>query len=293
MARDNFDDIDWVASQLQLDWRERQFLTDAEAIGSAVEVPAAKKRTATEKQGGALSRFASEAALRHLQAAGWIRAIKVQKIDEHYRPAVGWMRLWWLRDILKAELALGLADYADLHLLSAVSLLRGLPGQSTQEPGGTVADAICEDWVRYTLFWFALESGDAQTRVDAAEAVESARESAVEYPHVSDPLLRLVDRRWLFGRNLPLSPQYITGESWELLADVRSLANRTFDVEFLFDRYASTNTAEGRIVELDDDRVNEARRCFDQPVAAMELNLAQPLRRFLHRNRDQGGCQMP
>ncbi len=293
MTSDSFDDIDWVASQLQLDWRERQFLTDAEAIGSAVEEPVAKKRTATEKQGGALSRFASEAALRHLQSAGWIRSIKVQKIGDDYRPAVGWMRLWRLRDILKAELALGLADYADLHLLSAVSLLRRIPGQSLDEPSSTVADVICEDWVRYTLFWFALESADAQTRVDAAEAVESAQESAVQYPHASDPLLRLIDRRWLFGTNLPLPPQYVTGESWKLLADVRSLANRTFDVEFLFDRYASTNTAEGRIVELDDKRVMEARRCFDQPVAAMELNLAQPLRRFLHRNRDQGRRQMP
>ncbi|MGY6662456.1 MAG: hypothetical protein ACXIVO_09060 [Glycocaulis sp.] len=293
MSSERFTDIEWVAAQLRLNWRERQFLTDAEAIGSVVEGPVAKKRTAIEKQGGALSRFASEAALKHLQAAGWIRAIKVQKIDEHYRPAVGWMRLWRLRDILKAELALGLADYADLHLLSAVSLLRGIPGQSLDEPSSTVADVICEDWVRYTLFWFALESADAQTRVDAAEAVESARESAVEYPHASDPLLRLVDRRWLFGTNLPLPPQYVTGESWELLADVRSLANRTFDVEFLFDRYASTNTAEGRIVELDGNRVMEALRCFDQPVAAMELNLAQPLRRFLHRNRDEGRRQMP
>lgn len=293
MSSQRFADIEWVAAQLRLNWRERQFLTDAEAIGSVVEEPVARKRTATEKQGGALSRFASEAALKHLQAAGWIRAIKIQKIDEYYRPAVGWMRLWRLLDILKAELALALADYADLSLLSAVSLLRGIPGQSAQEPGSTVADIICEDWVRYTLFWFALESADEQTRIDAAEAVERARESAVEYPHARDPLLRLIDRRWLFGSNLPLPPQYVTGESWQLLADVRSLANRTFDVEFLFDRHVSTNTAEGRIVELDDDRVIEARRCFDQPVAAVELNLAQPLRRFLHRNRDQGRRQMP
>lgn len=297
---DKFSDPDWVADELRLDWRERQFLTDAEATGEPVKDGKARKGKAIAHGGGALSRFATEAALKHLQTAGWVTCQKSRKIDETFTPVRGWMRLWELDQLLKADMVMTLADYADLSFLRLADLFAAIPGREVDEDGDPIplATSLAERWVDYVLYWFGLESGDAAARREAEQGIAAAPESRMDADRSNDARLLLIDRRWLFGRTCDLpdtlgepnandaGEPLLPTDGWLLLADIRSFRSANFDLDWLLDAYEARRSADGEVsFVFTDPRWNEAQAAGGQAAVVMELNLVEPLRRFAHRNR--------
>jgi hypothetical protein len=292
---ENFSDPEWVAEQLRLDWRERQFLTDAEACGDAEASPSARKGKIVSHTGGALSRFASEAALKHLQSEGWIKCHKVRKIDETFTPVRGWMRLWPLVELLKAEMVVTLADFADLPFVRLANLLEKIPGNSLTTEGEPqpLAHSLAEDWASRVLYWLGHDVGNTEERAIAASALDRDQDDRAKDPH-----LMLVDRRWLFGRNLflPLHVEEpgeledgskpLPADGWLLLADVSSLRSARFEVEWLLDAYSPTRSAKrNEFTTFTDERWNTAQATRQEAAVSIDLNLVEPLRRFAHRNR--------
>lgn len=281
MNNEDFSDPEWVAEQLKLDWRERQFLTDAEATGEIEEMPSARKGVALAHSGGALSRFASESALKHLQADGRIKSVKVRKIDEKFQPARGWMRLWPLREILKAEMVMALSDVADLPFLRLAELLSKIPSARLDDAGDPIplVDDLADDWTDFVLFWFGYDTG-------ATAVPDQHPESNEDADRTGDPRLLLIDRKWLFGRNLALPEWCESQEPWLLLAEVGALRSKNYKVEWVFDSYRSDHLPDGEVRhQLFDARETTARTEMARANAKLELNLAEPLRRFAHSNR--------
>ena len=300
MNEENFSDPDWVADQLRLDWRQREFLTDEEATGTPVQEVKARKGKAIAHDGGALSRFATEAALKHLQSAGWVTCQKSRKIDKTFTPVRGWMRLWELDQLLKADMVMTLADYADLSFLRLADLLAGIPGREIDEAGDPVplATGLAKQWVDHVLYWFGIDSGDATERQEAEQGIATAPESRMDADRQKDARLKLIDRRWLFAheRDLPTSlgwpeidangEKIPPGDGWLLLADIRSFRSANFDLDWLLSAYKQRLTDDGTVFfEFTDWRWNEAQTARRQSAVVMELNLVEPLRRFAHRNR--------
>ncbi|MCV0429758.1 MULTISPECIES: hypothetical protein [Alphaproteobacteria] len=303
LDREKFSDPDWVADQLRLDWRERQFLTDDEATGAPLKDVATRKGKAIAHGGGTLSRFATEAALKHLQSAGWITCQKSRKIDlDTYTPVRGWMRLWELDQLLKAEMVMTLADFADLSFLRLADLLAAVPGPQLDENGDPIplAISLAEQWVDYVLYWFGLDSGDAAARREAKQGISAAPASQIGADRSQDARLLLIDRRWLFARVRDLpdslgepelgknSEKLLPGDGWLLLADIRSLRSANFDLDWLLHAYQRHRTDEGTFFyTFTDSRWDEAQTARKHAAVRIELNLAEPLRRFIHRNRKE------
>ena len=305
LDQEKFSDAEWVADQLRLDWRERQFLTDDEATGAPVKEVTTRKGKAIAHDGGALSRFATEAALKHLQSAGWVTCQKARKIDETFTPVRGWMRLWELDQLLKADMVMTLADYADLSFLRLADLLAGIPGREVAEDGDPIplATSLAERWINYVLYWFGLDSGDGAARHEAELGIAAALESRIDADRTKDARLLLIDRRWLFGRvcDLPdtLGEPEVDGagepllpaDDWLLLADIRSFRSANFDLDWLMDAYEVHRSSDGEARFIfTDPRWNEAQTARRQASVVMELNLVEPLRRFAHRNRKRRDC---
>lgn len=301
LDKERFSDPDWVADQLQLDWRERRFLTDDEATGAPEKNGTTRKGKAIAHEGGALSRFATEAALKHLQSAKWITCQKSRKIDlDTYTPVRGWMRLWELDQLLKAEMVITLADFADLSFLRLADLLAGIPGREVNEGGDPIplATSLAERWVAYVLYWFGLDSGDAAAFREAERGIKAAPESRIDAVREKDARLKLVDRRWLFAHERDLSTslgwpeidanggKIPPGDGWLLLADIRSFRSANFDLDWLLSAYKQHRTDDGTVYfEFTDPRWDEAQTARKQAAVFFELNLVEPLRRFAHRNR--------
>lgn len=258
-------------------WWERQFLTDEEAIGVPVEDGGANKGKAVEHRGGALSRFASEASLRHLQTVGWIESVLVRKLDENLEPARGRMRLWSLPDIMKADVAFSVAELADLPLLATVALLRALPGR-IQRPEGASPDIVTDlvdDWSSYVGAHGAVHSPGHPLAKQALEVLINSPDHPGEATRQdSDIRIVISDRRWVLGWGF-VHELIHTPEPWPLL-EVKSLQNAAPIVETIFDD-ADTGDETGV-------RVNEARTSYDQALTRLDINLTEPLRRFMHRN---------
>ena len=303
LNKENFADAEWVAAQLQLDWRERQFLTDEEATGTPASGATTRKGKAIAHDGGVLSRFATEAALKHLQSAGWVTCHKSRKVDlETYTPVRGWMRLWELDQLLKADMVMTLADYADLSFLRLSDLLTAIPGREVDENGDPVplATGLAKRWVDYVLYWFGLDSGDAAARWEAEQGIAETPQSRIDADRSGDARLLLIDRRWLFGRAIDLpdtlgEPQtndanqpLLSGKGWLLLADIRSFRSANFDIDWLLNAYVVERSDNGEVsYTFTDPRWNEAQTARMQAAVSMELNLVEPLRRFAHRNRKE------
>ena len=94
-----------LTALLNYDWRARRVLTDAEAVGA-------------DGNEAALAGGASTGVLRQLQRLRWIEAI------HGVRPHGGRMRLWPLRDMLKAQIALDLRSQTGLKLAHCIELLK-------------------------------------------------------------------------------------------------------------------------------------------------------------------------
>lgn len=93
-----------LTALLNYDWRARRVLTDAEAVGA-------------DGHEAALCGGASTGVLRQLQRLRWIGAI------HGVRPHGGRMRLWPLRDMLKAQIALDLRNQSGLKLARCLEAL--------------------------------------------------------------------------------------------------------------------------------------------------------------------------
>ena len=301
MENEQFDDPLWVADQLRLDWRERGFLTDEEASGERASDVTVRKGKAVAHEGGALSRFATEAALKHLQGDGVIRSHQVRKIDENFTPVRGWMRLWPIAELLKADMVMTLADFADLAFMPVGKALKTIPGREIDENGDplSLAEGLARRWEAYVLFHFGHDVGDAATR---AEAKKALAETGEELDRVveADPRLLLIDRRWLFARDRDLPDQFghpeigltddelVDGDGWLLIADILSFRAATFDPHWLFDRYERVQRGDGEaFYRFNDPRWNEAHADRRRACTRLELNLVEPIRRFIHRNRKE------
>ena len=258
-------------------WWERQFLTDEEAIGAPVASGGANKGKAIEHRGGALSRFASESSLRHLQTAGWVESVLVRKLDETFEPAQGRMRLWSLSDIMKAEVAFSVAELADLPLLATVAILKALPGRKANQDGerpDMVADLV-DDWSSYVGATGAVKMPGHDLAQDGRALLAETRDRPEQVQgQSSDIRVVIVDRRWVLGwgfeHELVQAP-----DPWPLL-EVKSFQNASPIVETVFDD-PDNGDEPGQ-------RVSEAREAYDGALTRLEINLTEPLRRFLHRN---------
>jgi hypothetical protein len=258
-------------------WWERQFLTDEEAIGSPVASGGANKGKAVEHRGGALSRFASESSLRHLQTAGWVESVLVRKLDEGFEPAQGRMRLWSLSDIMKADVAFSVAELADLPLLATVAILKALPGRKSNEDGerpDMVADLV-DDWSTYVGATGAASTPGHELAQDGQILLAETRDRPEQAQgQSSDIRLVIVDRRWVLGWGFEHELVHAPAP-WPLL-EVKSFQNASPIAETIFDD-ADNGDEPGQ-------RVSEAREAYDQALTRLEINLTEPLRRFLHRN---------
>lgn len=258
-------------------WWERQFLTDEEAIGVPVEDGGANKGKAVEHRGGALSRFASEPSLRHLQTVGWIESVLVRKLDQNFEPSRGRMRLWSLEDVLKADVAFSVAELADMPLLATVALLKALPArQSGHGPGRhDIISDLVDDWSAYVGAMGVVQSQNDPLEQTAREVLVNSPDRPSEATRQdSDIRIVISDRRWVLGwgfeHELIHKP-----EPWPLL-EVKSFQNAAPIVETIFDD--ADNGDEPGV------RVSEARTSYDQALTRLDINLTEPLRRFMHRN---------
>jgi len=95
-----------LAALLNYDWRGRRLLTDAEATGA-------------NGARAALEGPASTGVLRQMQRLGWIHA------SHGVRRHGGRMRLWPLKEILKAQIALDLRERSGRRLSACVDALGG------------------------------------------------------------------------------------------------------------------------------------------------------------------------
>ena len=299
MTHVNFDDPLWVADQLRCNWRERGFLTDDEASGAQTGDVSVRKGKAIAHAGGVLSRFATESALKHLQSAGWITCAKARKIDETFTPVRGWMRLWPLFELLKADMVMTLADYADVSFMRLAELLAAIPGRLIDVDGNPLplAAGLAETWTDYVLIHYGHDVGDAETRKEAQLALAEAKQSTTTANAADDPRILLVNRRWLFARTKDLPDNYgdaeigpsdeslIDSAGWLLIAEIKSFRSANFEVDWLFDNYEHRRRPNGdTFFRFNDSRWNAAH--FDRRNACvhLELNLVEPMRRFLHRN---------
>lgn len=211
------------------------------------------------------------------------------------------MRLWPLVELLKADMVMTLADYADLSFIRMGEVLKTIPGRELDEKGDflSLAESLARRWEAYVLFHFGHDVGDAETRREAGAALAEVGDAA-DTTHSLDPRLLLIDRRWLFVRDRylpdqfgapeigPSNRQLADGNGWLLIADIRSFRAATFDRDWLFECYEQHRRDDGEVYyRFNDPRWDEAHAARKRPCACLELNLVEPLRRFIHRNRKE------
>lgn len=295
-----YSDPEWVAEQLKLDWRERQFLTDEEATGSPDLNSKDRKGKAVAHSGGALSRFSTEAALKHLQSTGWITSVQTRKIGKDFKPERGWMRLWPLLEVMKAEMVMTLADYADLSFLRLADLLMGIPGRDHDSLGEPVplAVSIAESWVNKVLYWFAVDRGDPAEQLLGMNELNSLPDSKIDADRTEDPHILIIDRKWLFAKAhylpdtvgeaevTPGEESLLPSDGWLPLTEIRSFRAANFDVTPLLGHYARQQHPSGdTFYTFQGPSWNEAQEARKRACVSMQLNLVEPLRQFAHRNR--------
>jgi hypothetical protein len=271
-------DLDALVELLRMKhWWERQFLTDEEAIGKPVVMGGANKGKAVEHEGGALSRFASEPSLRHLQTVGWTESVLVRKLDEDFQPSQGRMRVWSLSDIMKADVAFSVAEMADLPLLATVAILKALPGRRAEDADRRpdIVSDLVDDWSSYVGATGVVRTPGHPLAREGRDLLASTPDRPEETDgQASDVRIVIVDRRWVLGggfvHDLVHSP-----EPWPLL-EVKSFQNASPRVETIFDDPDNGDDP--------GERVLEARASYGRALTRLNINLTEPLRRFFHRN---------
>lgn len=288
--------LDWidgsaeeVAEALRKDWRERGALTPQEAFGEADEDTPVRKSAARAQRGGAMSRFASEATMRHLKTVGLVDGLRVRNVTEEGKPAQGVKRLWSITDALKAEIALSCADYADLPSRNVARLLKELPlliGTSADTERSLI-DGFAEIWSGYAAATLGQESADPKTRREANALLDEAPEAANDADRSHDPKLLIVDRRWVFGVNLAAKrPGMKNFDPAPFpLAEIKTFRSGEYDAPFFID--ANEHLFAEQAADYLRAEAPDVADLWKSAAVSIELNLFEPMRRFIHRNRKE------
>ncbi|MEQ8435058.1 MAG: hypothetical protein RIA71_12535 [Oceanicaulis sp.] len=283
-------DAAWLAGQLRKDWRARLFLTDKEALGDEDQSSTDRKSRAKPHSGGVLSRFASAATLKRLQASGVVKAYPTARLDDNHKVAPGRSRAWPLREILKIELLLALAEMGDLPVFVLAELLDQLPGASQ---GRSLLDDVVDGWAGAVLADAGIHLGDAETRDEARALLAEGPAPDAAADRARDPMLVIVDRRWVLGGRLKLDfgvdiddPEALADFNLFPLALIKSFKTGAADFEFVSEKVGRTS---GGDFFWNEDWFATARQAHERSAARLELNLAEPLRRFIniHKLRDK------
>lgn len=286
--------LDWIdgtaeeiAAALQMDWRERGALTPQEAFGEADDDTPIRKSAARAQRGGAMSRFASEATMRHLKTVGLVDGLRVRNVTEEGKPAQGVKRLWSVTDALKAEIVLSCADYADLPSRNVARLLKEIPvliGTSS-DTDRSLIDGYAEIWSGYAAATLGQESADPKTRREANALLDDAPEAADGANRSHDPKLLIVDRRWVFGVNLAAKRPGMNGFDAAPfpLAEIKAFRSGEYDAPFFID--AKEHVFAEEAPDYTRAEAPEVSDLWKSAAVTIELNLFEPMRRFIHRNR--------
>lgn len=263
MEQPRFDlsDATAVDKALEAAWYERGFLTDQEAVG------------ADGSGGGLLSGSASVGVLRILQERRWIKAWVGRLAPRGKR------RLWPLSHVLRAQLAIDVADGLDVSFVTSVALLRtiGKPiADETTEVPSTLHDLITE-------FVKELESERDKARAETKHTqlgltVSATLDSSAQPDRDRDTRVHLVDRKLVVFANAKRS----TGLQTELTAVARSLKSTApeFDpITSVFGEEEVLNRLGPLVVEPTD--VGAA--LLAQSLSLGSVNLSESLRRFANR----------
>lgn len=292
--------LDWttgsaaeIAAALRQDWRERGALTADEAFGQIDPKPEvrANKGVARARSGGAMLPFASSPTMRHFKTAGLVSGVKVRNVSRDGVPAQGMARLWSIQDALKGDLAIAVSDFADLPLRQVARLLKEAPllfEVSKDETAGLV-HGYADVWAHHAFVTLAEEVNDKATREKAAAYFAENNEVGMQADRRFDPKLLIVDRRWLFGVNLaakrPSDQQPM--EKIDLkpfpLAEIIALTASDYKVKFFVEE-AEHLFADQAADFLRAEAPSVAPLC-EHAAVSIELNLFEPMRRFIHRNR--------
>lgn len=248
-----------VDQALQAPWHERGFLTDAEALGG-------------EGLGsGLLAGSATVGALRLLQERRWIKAWVGRLAPRGKR------RLWPISHLLRAQLAIDVADGLSVSFVTAVAILR-----SISEPvsdGTTEVPVVVDDLVREWRSRLVAKDGGADGQPTQFLETFSGAAGGVE----ADPTgvrVHLVDRRLVL----------LTGRdgNTEIKAVARSLQSTGPDIEPITDLICEEEVLR-RIDWASANSVEAGTILLERALSVSTVNLSESLRQFLSRTGLAGG----
>lgn len=270
-----------IAEALRKDWRDRGALTAEEAFGEPDNEVSVNKGIARAHKDGAMSRFASEATMRHLKTVGLIEGLKCRNVKPTGETERGMMRLWPVEEALKAETALVIADYADLPARRVARLLCELP--FTDHKGKRLIDSYAESWASHAFSTLGLEAEDEETQQVAQEYFRSNPEAAPDAPRERDPKLIIADRQWIFAVNLSNA-----GHDHEpfYIGEIKAFRTGAYSVSFI-PAFKDPVEVAFASMSASEHRPDSSHRLLQAAVVS-ELNLFEPMRRFIHRNRKEG-----
>lgn len=274
-------DVTEIAVALRKDWRDRGALTAEEAFGEPDEQSKLNKGVARAHKGGAMSRFASEATMRHLKTVGLIKGLKVRNVKPTGETERGMMRLWSVEDVLKAETALVIADYADLPSRRVAKLLYELP--FIDHLGKRLIDSYAESWARHAFSTLGCEAENEMTQETARDYFSANPEASLDAPRELDPKLLIADRKWIFAQNLSAA-----GHDSEpfCIAEIKAFRTGPYSVPPIppfKDEPVEVAFASESAREYEPEALHRLRSA----AVVTELNLFEPMRRFIHRNRTE------
>lgn len=288
--------LDWVdgtaeeiAAAFRKDWRERGALTAQEAFGEADEEATLRKSAARAQRGGAMSRFASEATMRHLKTVGLVDGLRVRNVTEDGKPVQGVRRLWSVTDALKAEVALSFADFADLPSRNVARLLVELPLIIDTAAGAerSLIDGYAEIWSGYAAATLGQESANPETRREADALLVEAPEAANNADRSHDPKLLIIDRRWVFGVNL--AAKHPGTKGFDPLpfpiAEIKTFRSGEYRAPPFVE--ANEHLFADQAPDYLRAEAPDVADLWKTAAVTIELNLFEPMRRFIHRNRKE------
>jgi hypothetical protein len=248
-----------VDQALQAPWYERGFLTDAEALGGEGLGP------------GLLAGSVSVGALRILQERRWIKAWVGRLAPRGKR------RLWPISHLLRAQLAVDVADGLSVSFVTAVAILR-----SISEPvsdGTTEVPFVVDDLVREWRSRLVAKDGGADGQPTKFLETFSGAAGGVE----ADPTgvrVHLVDRRLVL----------LTGGDGniEIKAVARSLQSTGPDIEPINDLFRDEEVVR-RIGWASVQSAEPGAILLDHALSVSSVNLSESLRQFLRRTSSAGG----
>lgn len=269
--------VEEIAAALRVDWRARGALTNEEAFGEADTEEAFQRTTARIHKGGAMTRFASEATMRHLKTVGLVHGLRVRNVNLDGSTGQGMMRLWPLIDVLRAEVAISLADLAGLPVRQLGRLLRELPVDvPVREFAQQIFESYAGTWADHALVTLGSESEDPATRSEADSYFKENRAVFDPAERQFDPSLIIADGKWLFGKNFAANRDDLQPFPLGEIIDFRSGRYR---VEFIL-----SEAPVALAPQMARERAPELLSKLEGASTVLELNLYEPMRRFVHRN---------